>query len=73
MYTLHPASKAHLVKLGILPFNDVHDNSPDASPSLDKEDSQSCWSSEIDDDFYLVEEVLERCLSKDSLCYEYKV
>ena len=72
-YTLHPASKAHLVKLGILPFNDLHDNSPDSSPSLVKEDSQSCPSSEIDDDFYEVEDVLERRLSKDSLCYEYKV
>ena len=73
MYTLHPASEAHLVKLGGLPFNDVHDNSPDSSPSLVKEDSQSCSSSEIDDDFYEVEDVLERRLSKDSLCYEYKV
>ena len=73
MYTLHPASKAHLVKLGILPFNEVHDNLPDLSPSLVKEDSQSCSSSEIDDDFYEVEDVIERRLSTDSLCYEYKV
>lgn len=73
LYTLHPASKAHLVKLGILPFNDVNENSPDSSPSLVKEDSQSCSSSEIDDDFYEVEDVLERRLSKDSFCYEYKV
>jgi len=73
MYTLHPASKAHLVKLGILPFNNLHDNSPESSPSLVKEESQSCCSSEIDDDFYEVEDVLERRLSKDTLCYEYKV
>ena len=56
-----------------MPFNDAHDNSPDSSPSLVKEDSQSCSSSEIDDGFYEVEDVLERCLSKDSFCYEYKV
>lgn len=73
MYTPHPASKAHLVKLGILPFNYLHDNSLDPSPSLVKKDSQSCSSSKIDDGFYEVEDVLERRLSKDTLCYKYKV
>jgi len=73
MYTLHPASKVQLLKLGIEPYNDLHDSSPDSSPSLVREDSQSCSSSGIDDDFYEVEEVLDRRLSKDTLCYEYKV
>ena len=69
MFTLHPTSKSHLLKLGILPFNDHHESS---SPSLIVEDSESFPSSEIDDDFYEVEKVLDRRLSKDTLCYEYK-
>jgi len=73
MYTLHSASKAHIIKLGIEAYNDLHDSSPDSSPSLVREDSQSCSSSGIDDDFYEVEEVLYRYLSKDTLCYEKKV
>ena len=72
MYTLHSASKAHIIKLGIEAYNDLHDSSPDSSPSLVREDSQSCSSSGIDDDFYEVEEVLYRYLSKDTLCYEKK-
>ena len=73
MYTLHPTSKAHLITLGMLPFNDLHDSLLNSSPSSVQEDSQSCSSSEIDDDFYEVEAVLEWHLSKDFLCYEYKV
>lgn len=37
------------------------------------DDSQGCTSSGKDDEFYEVEEVIGRRLSKDALCYEYKV
>lgn len=67
-YTLHPASKENLLKLGILPYNVIDDN------HLDNEDeSQICTSSREDEEFFEVEDVIGRRLSKECLCYEYKV
>ena len=69
MYTLHPSSKAHLLELGILPFYHHQD---DSLPSLIEGETQGWCSSEMDDDFYEVEDVMDMRLSKDTLCYEYK-
>ena len=70
MYTLHPASKALLKEQGIRPYDDQQDN---LLLSSTEEDSQSSCTSELEDDYYEVEDVVDRRLSKDSLCYEYKV
>jgi len=66
-YTLYPASKESLLRLGIFPY-DANNPHPVA-----EDDSQGCTSSGKDDEFYEVEEVIGRRLSKDVLCYEYKV
>ena len=67
IYTLHPASKESLLKLKISPYN-VDDGNSDTA-------DESCGpsSSPIDDEFYEVEDVIDRKLSKDAHCYEYKV
>ena len=67
-YTLHPASKESLLKLGISPYS-VDDS------NLENEDESSFGSpsSLIEDEFYEVEDIIERWLSKDAHCYEYKV
>ena len=66
-YTLHPASKESLLKLGISPY------SVDDSNLENEGESSGSPSSPIDDEFYEVEDVIERRLSKDAHCYEYKV
>ena len=70
-YTLHPSSKDYLDKLGTVPAYCCEKGS---SPSLIEDDNHSDnSSSELDDEFFEVEDVLDRRLSKDTLCYEYKV
>lgn len=66
-YTLHPASKGSLLKLKISPYNVDDGNS--------ETEDESCGpsSSPIDEEFYEVEDVIDRKLSKDAHCYEYKV
>ena len=66
-YALHPASKESLLRLGILRY-DVSNPHP-----VTDDDSHGCTSSRKDDEFYEVEQVIGRRLSKDALCYEYKV
>ena len=60
-YTLHPTSKESLLRLGIFPY-DANNPHPVAD-----DDSQGCTSSGKDDEFYEVEEVSGRRLSKDAL------
>ena len=70
-YTLHPSSEDYLDKLGTVPAYCCEKGS---SPSLIEDDNHSDnSSSELDDEFFEVENVLDRRLSKDTLCYEYKV
>ena len=70
-YTLHPSSEDYLDKLGNVPAYCCEKGS---SPSLIEDDNHSDnSSSELDDEFFEVEDVLDRRLSKDTLCYEYKV
>ena len=66
-YTLHPASKESLVKLKISPYN-VSDGNSETG-----DESSGPSSSLIDDEFYEVEDVIDKRLSKDLHCYEYKV
>ena len=67
IYTLHQTSKETLLSLGIFPY-DVS-----VPHSVADDDSLGCASSGLEEEFFEVEEVLERRLSKDGLCYEYKV
>ena len=66
-YTLHPSSKESLLKLGILPYNANDYN------LVTEDDNQCCTSPEKEDEYYEVEDVIDRRLSKDAVSYEYKV
>ena len=66
-FTLHPSCNESLQKLGISPFNADDCNSPTEDEQVDPSTSL------IDDEFYEVDDVVDRRLSKDAHCYEYKV
>ena len=66
-FTLHPSCNESLQKLGISPFNANDCNSPTEDEQVDPSTSL------IDDEFYEVDDVVDRRLSKDAHCYEYKV
>lgn len=67
VYTLHPTSKEMLLSLGIIPYN------VSVLHSVADDDSFECASSGLEEEFFEMEEILGRRLSKDGLCYEYKV
>lgn len=71
-YTLHPLSKDHLQKLGVVPYNCSEESfSPLIQDGCLRDSSDH--NPEIDEDFFEVEKLLDRRLSKDTLCYEFKV
>jgi len=69
-YTLHPESKALLQELGFSSRNANNDKEM-LSPSEMMDDLEDATGN--GEEFYKVEEVLSRRLSKDTLSYEYKV
>ena len=69
-YKLHPESKARLQELGFSSRNAKRD----IDVPLSTEVTEDCENATgYDEEFYEVEEVLSRRLSKDTLSYEYKV
>lgn len=68
-YRLQSECKAHLKELGFSPRNAKRDTDTKSS-SNQSEDNEEATEK---DDYYEVDEIVSRRLSKDNLAYEYKV
>ena len=68
-YILHEDSKKRLDEMGYICRGDFRDNEPGIAPNTVEDQAEN----PLPDDFYEIDNVLERRLSKDTLTYEYRV
>ena len=68
-YILHEDSKKRLDEMGYICRGDFRDNEPGIAPHTVEDQAEN----PLPDDFYEIDNVLERRLSKDTLTYEYRV